>query len=324
MNARTMLGSLFALVLVGCTDGATSRPGDAPPAPAVAAPAGLQAAHQAYLDGDWIALGERVRDVLLDPSAGQLVRDNAYALLEKSYEVQGGKLPTAFKLPPDFEFIKYGTTRVSTPYGSSSSIYLYGRLRNAKRIKGITLRRLPGEILLDTATSRGKFDIRNDEPGFEDFSFDSGKIDALPADGVFTVRITLDDGSTSEGWFIGHALESTGSPELRSPAPSESLTDPNPLVAWSSFRSPQYAPFEKRNLNIWVSREGEEKVGWNFWTGEPGETGAVRIGAHEGAAKTKLLPGDYWLAVTAGEERQFGPFKIVRGSQSAAPFHVVR
>jgi hypothetical protein len=319
MNIRFVCSSLLAVVLAGCTGGNPPSPAEPPP-PVVASPGSLDAAHQAYLEGNWTMLGERIRDVLLDTRASDLAKDNAYALLDKAYEVQGGKLPTTFKLPPDFTFIKYNVVRDVTRNGLSYKVSLYGRLRDAKRIASITLRRLPGELVLET---KGKLDIRKEEPGFDDFVVESGKIDHLPANGVFTVRIVFTDASTSEGWFIGHDLESTASPDLRSPSPSESLTDRNPLVTWPTFRSPQYLPFETRTLNIWVSREDEKGAMWDLWTGTPGETNAVRIGAHEGAPKTTLRPGDYWFALVAGEERQFGPFRLNRASSTSGPFHIV-
>jgi hypothetical protein len=327
MYARFVCSSLLAWVVVGCTDGTGSKPSPPLPSPPpVAASLGsLQTAHQAYLEGNWTALGERVRDVLLDPGAGDLAKENAYALLDKAYEVQGGKLPSAIKLPRDFEFITYGTSRKMTPHGASFAVHLRGRMRDASHVAGVTVRSLPGgEKVLDKDAAKVTYDVSKDEPGFEDFVLQSSKLDALPADGVFTVRIAFDNAVPWEGWFIGHALESSASPELRSPSSSESLTDMNPLIAWPTFRSPQFAPFEKRILNIWVSHDTDPSVSWDFWTGDAGEINSVRIGAQEGAPKTKLIPGDYWFAVQASEQREFGPFRLARGSETAAPFHIVR
>jgi hypothetical protein len=149
------------------------------------------------------------------------------------------------------------------------------------------------------------------------------RVDALPEDGIFTLRLELDDGTSSEGWFIGHALKSSASPELRTPASSASLSDPNPLVSWVPFRSPEYAPFEHRTLNVYLDREGGSPLMWNFWTGEPGELAAVRAGAHPGAPRVSLEAGDYWLSVTAAEIRSFGPIRLARGSQTVEPFHIV-
>jgi hypothetical protein len=103
MMNRIVLGVSLVCGAYGCTGGGgTETPKDAPrTAAAPAAPGALDAAHKAYLDGDFIAVTERIRDVLLDPSSGELAKENAYELLDKAYEVQGGKLPSVFKPPPD-------------------------------------------------------------------------------------------------------------------------------------------------------------------------------------------------------------------------------
>jgi hypothetical protein len=99
------------------------------------------------------------------------------------------------------------------------------------------VRRLPDEVVFDKKAGKGDFQIKHDTPGFEDFNMDTGRIDAVPADGVFTTRI----GSTTEpsrtDGSSRHDLTASSSPEMRSPAPSESFSDPNPVVRWTPYRS---------------------------------------------------------------------------------------
>lgn len=334
MNKRIAAVALsLALAVAACTDGryaggtdpagTTAPTGPAPAAPST--PAALEAAHNAYLEGDWVALGERVRDVLLDPSTSGLVKQNAYELLDKSYEATKGALPTSYPLPPGFMDLQYGAISGSTVHGPYSQIWVRGRARDASHLVGLTLRRLPdGAPILDKATGKGSFDLRDEEPGSKDFVLELKKIDTLPPDGVYVIRLELDDGSSTDAWFIMHGLRSSGSPEVTTPQSSTSLSDPNPVVRWVPFRSPEYAPFEHRTMNVWLMREGTPDWTWNFYTYEPGELAAVRIGAHPGTTQTTLTPGDYWLAVTAGEVRKFGPVRLNRNSQTAVPFHVVQ
>jgi hypothetical protein len=324
MDNRILVGFslVCSLALGACTDGRAPTDDRSEPAPAVI-PGALEAAHKAYLDGDFIALGERVRDVILDPTSGTRVKENAYELLDKAYEVSGGKLPSAFKMPAGFVDLEYGAIRGMSPNGPYFKIFVRGRARDLSHLTGVTLRRLPDETVLDRASGMGKFDLRDDEPGYKDFVLEAKRVEALPDDGIFTLRLALDDGTVSEGWFIGHALKSSASPELRSPVSSASLADPNPLVSWVPFRSPEYAPFEHRTMNVYLNREGAPGLAWNYWTGEPGELDAVRAGAQPGAPSASLVAGDYWLSVTGSEIRSFGPVRLARGSQTVVPFHIV-
>jgi len=160
MKLRIAAALSLSLVLAACTNG-RSTTGTDPAARVVpnAAPGGsgaLDAAHRAYLEGDWIAVGERVRDVLLDPSSSELVKQNAYELLDRSYEATKGTLPTAYGLPPGFVDLQYGAINGTTPHGTFSKIWVRGRTVDASRLVGLTLRRLPDDApLLDKNRGQG-------------------------------------------------------------------------------------------------------------------------------------------------------------------------
>jgi hypothetical protein len=286
------------------------------------APSALIAAHEAYLGGDFVAMGERVRDVLLDSTSEPLAKENAYELLDKAYEANGGKLPAAFKLPAGFK----GTMQFAVVHGANARsqywrVFSRGPVKDASTIKNFTVKRLPDQVVLDKATGVGTWEVKHDTPGYEDFNIDSKWLDEPPKDGVFTVRIELVDGTVSEGWFIGRSLTSSATPEVRSPL-QQAFKDPHPPVLWTPFYSPEYKPFEWRTLGIYVSGPGDV-VAWDFWTGEPGDLGAVRIGDHPGEQKASLAPGDYWMMVGMGEERRFGPVRVIRSSRTDGSFHVV-
>ncbi len=314
---------LFFVAFVGCTTKDGNAPSAPPPdLPAQAGPA-LAQAHGAYLEGDYFALGERVRDVLLDPASSDGAKENALELLDKGYEVNKGKLPSRQQIPPGFEFLSYGVAKWQSPYGATNRISLRARVRGPSRIAAITLKRLPDQVILDKESGRGKFRTEPADPGEEDFVIDSGNVDVLPDDGVFSLRIVREGGASWEGWFIGRSLHPTTAPELVTPAALPvSFSEANPRLAWKPFRSPQYLPFEKRTLGIYVSRE-PDGTAWDYWTGTPGELGEVKIGDHPNATKTKLAPGEYWMMINGGEERTFGPFRLGRTGSTVGSFHVV-
>src|SRR5205085_10148909 len=100
-------------------------PEPAPPPPNAPAPSSLDAAHEAYLRSDWLTMNDRLRDVLVDRSSTELVRENALELLDKAYEASKGKLPSRFELPPGFAVIKLGSKRGKHPFSTFRTNYLY-------------------------------------------------------------------------------------------------------------------------------------------------------------------------------------------------------
>jgi hypothetical protein len=320
----SVLLTCSAMGLSGCAS-AIGEEASRDPLPA-AVPGTLTAAHEAYLDGDFVALGERVRDVLLDPGATPRVKQNAFELLDKAYEVKGGALPSAFKLPAGYGGLQYVIFHNMTPQGPSYQVHLRVLARDVSHVTGLTVRRLPDETLLDKATGKGHSQIRHD-PGtsaaqLDELVLDSGPIATPPADGVIAIRLELDDGTVAEGFFIAQALASTTTPEVRSPAPWASVTDPNPEVTWAPFRSPECAGFEQRGLGVQVQREGESPLAWEVWSNKPDERSTVRLGSSVGVGRAALTPGDYRVMVVASETRAFGPVAISRASRTFRPFHV--
>jgi len=318
---------VLCLGLTAIGAGCVNREPDSRRAPgAVLVPGALQAAHEAYLDADWPTMGERLRDVLLDPSAGELARENAYELLDKAYEVTSGRLPSRFKLPPEVQFITYGQMHDINAGGPREAIFLQARMRDASHVTAVTLRRLPDETLIDTKAGKGTCKILHDEPGFEDIKIEVVMAE-LPADGVLTLRIERDDAPPTEGWFIARDMTSSAVPLVRSPTASSSSTERNPVMSWVPFRSPQFAAYERRSLYIGVSGDEEtngKSLEWDFWTAEAGELAQVRIGDHPGTQKLTLDPGNYWAMLGAIEVRRFGPVRLERVSRRGGPFHVLR
>ncbi len=316
------------MCIVGC--GGETRDNFAPtptPTQTAATRSALDAAHDAYLAGDWIGLGERIHDVLLDPNAVKLAKENAYELLDKAYEAQRGTLPSTFVLPKSIAGTQYWQTRCS--FGNGRPLqYRFGfwmRVRAGAEVRELKVWRMPGETLLDKGTGLGKVQIKHVKDGFDDLVIErSGNTPV--ADGVVSLRAVIDGEPPVEGWFITHGLNATSSPEVLSP--SATVTDANPVVSWSPFRSPEYATFEGRTINVWVghmdTNGGDGAQVWNFWSGNPADLGEVRVGAQPSASIATLTPGEYWLSVTGGERRSFGPVEMLRLSQTGRSFTVLR
>ncbi|HVH45988.1 MAG TPA: hypothetical protein VM925_26750 [Labilithrix sp.] len=342
MFIRIVRDSLFVTsiaVLAGCTEESSkSEPAPASaPAPAStappalapapnAAPGALSAAHEAYLAGDFVAVGERIRDVLLDPSSGALAKENALELLDKAYEASKGKLPTRFALPAGFDSIKVGAARVQNQGNLSHNLFLFMRVRDglAARLSRITVRRLHDEVLLDKVSGPGKVTIKHQRPGYEDVVLEAnGRLASVPADGVISIRADVDGAPAIDTWVLARGLAASTAPEVLSPLASTSLKDANPLVQWKPFRSAEFMAFEERTLSVHVQDQSTKQAAWELWKFEPGDLGVVRIGDHPETPKTKLAAGTYWLSLMGGEERSFGPIRIARNSRTGFPFNVV-
>jgi hypothetical protein len=192
------------------------------------------------------------------------------------------------------------------------------------RVSDVTVKRLPDDVILDRASRRGKFQIKKDEPGYDDVVIEAQDLAILPANGVFSIRVVMDGVPAIDTWVLGSKLVSTAYPEIEAPAVSASLTDANPTLRWRPFRSPEYSSFEGRTISVYVEEESKQTAAWDFWKWQPGDLAEVRIGDHVGAKKTALGAGSYWLSLTAGEERTFGPVILARQSATAFPFDVVR
>ena len=296
----------------------------ASPAP-TDAPGALRAAHEAYLTGDFVAVGERIHDVLLDPASGQLAKDNALELLDRAYEATNGKLPSRFVFPAGITQMKVSTVRAQNVTSPWQSVFLWMRVREGLTAKmtNITVRRPDGEVFLDQASGRGVVSIKHYVPGFEDVVLERGASPTLPSDGVLTVRVDVAGVPLLDTWVIARNLVASATPQILSPQVSASLADANPVVSWVPFRSPQNAAYEERTLSVYVSDQASEKGVWDFWTGNAGELATVKIGDHASAPKARLEPASYWLALSAGEERFFGPIRMTRMSRAGVPFNVV-
>lgn len=321
MKTRLLGGVVLGLLgALGCTN--APSPSSSPPPPPVAAPGALDSAHQAYLDGDYLALGDRVRDVLLDARSSDLVKENAFALLDKAFEVQKGHLPSRFVLPPGMEGVKYAVVRGQSQQHGYYRVYLYGRMKDASQVKDVSVRLLPDTLMLDSAAGIGQLSVKPEgSSGMQRFVLER-EVPELPRDGVLSIHFGMKDGAVSDGWAITHSAASSATPEIQSPSSSSTVAAGHPLVSWTPFRSPEYLPFERRTLSVYVG-DSAEGTAWDFWTQDYGDLAAVKVGDHLPAARTSLVPGDYWLTLGCGETRMVGPITLARESRTQLGFHVV-
>lgn len=310
---------LFLLVL-SLSSFACSSPETAAPPETRTVPSALEGAHEAYLRSDWLTMGDRIHDVLVDRGSTALVKENALELLDKGYEATHGQLPSRTTLPSGMRVVTLGCMRGQHAYATYRTIYLYVKLDRGlgSHVKDISVRTQPGEVsVLDRAAGIG--DLRVTPQAGEDVDevvLEAKNVAAALPDGVVTIRVSLDDGRQVDAWVIARAMASSASPEVATPMQSATFSDPSPTFEWTPFRSPEYAPFEFRVLSVYVEDERKKTTAFDHWTMLYGEVGRLKV-------DKKLEPGSYWLALTAGEDRKFGPINLARTSQRGVPFSIV-
>ena len=68
-------------------------------------------------------------------------------------------------------------------------VFLYGNTRDISKLKRVSVRGLPGEVVLDSTpgSGRGSLKIKHDKPGYDTF-FVQREMPALPSDGGLSLR----------------------------------------------------------------------------------------------------------------------------------------
>ena len=319
-GARMKTRYLLSLIpLFACSSSETSAP--PPPPETRSTPAALEAAHEAYLRSDWLTMSDRIHDVLLDRASTSLVKENALELLDKAYEATNGNMPSRYTLPAGIRVITLGSMRGQHAYGTYRTNYLYVKLDRGlgPHVKDISVRTQPGNLpVLDRASGIG--DVRvtpQDGENVDEVVLEAKNVSAAVPDGVVTIHVALDDGREVDTWVPARNMASSASPEVLTPLPSATYTDGNLTFEWTPFRSPEYAPFEYRVVSVYVDNEQTKTPAFDHWTMNTNELSRVKV-------DKKLEPGSYWLALTLGEDRKFGPINLARTSQRGVPFSIVR
>ncbi len=319
-NVRTPLSAIIvlALAMAACAEKRPDAAPDTQPAPTDAS-SSLTLAHEAYLAGNWVEMGERLKEVIVDPHTGELARDNAFALLESAYAATQGQLPARTALPHEVRSMSLGVLNGANPLGAHRAIYLYLRVAEgrAAHVKEMRLTRLPSEPILALSEERGALSVAHVMKGFEDIKLEARALEVLPDRGAFGIEVVFDDGPRIDTFVLANKLVGSTHPEVTAPAMGQTFDDPRPEIAWRPFRSPELASWEARAVSVWIGRDATKDTAWSFYQREPGELASVR-------SSTSLDPGSYWVSVMCSEERSFGGIWISRMAETGRSFSVVR
>jgi hypothetical protein len=313
---RTIV-ALTLLLAAACTDRGSATEAALDSLPQAGRPA-LDHAHAAYLTGDYLGMSLALKEVLSNPPVDADVRDNALALLEKAYEVTGGRIPADWTLPRGLTRLGLGQTRVEEPGETGFGASLSGFIDDPARIQVLQVSH-GGEVVLDKAKNHWKVDPP-DEDGQLYFSVEAPEVRPLEP-GLYDVHLELAGVPPVDGWVIVGDLVARAAPRIRAPGLDAVVDDRNPTLSFEDFYSPGYRPFENRTLYLAVWPQGG-RAGWSLWTAEPGFTEVVVGKDRRGTPQAALEPGRHWINVIFTEKRRFGPMGLGRASSTHQPFRV--
>ena len=314
----------FALA-AGCTGGTLAAYPDDSSGPRVHQ--GVEAAHEAYLAGEWKRLVSAVRDVLADDGASGVERRNVLDLLESAYERTEGQLPTDWRMPASMPRMAIEQNHNREPGAAHFRLKAKVRMLERDLVTRLVLARGDGEVVLDSAAAGHDTEVEAEDDGTWTFVVEQPERDQPEPEGVYWITVQRRDGDPVEGWVIFSRHVSSATPTLLDPTPEEHVSTGTPRVAWEPFRSPEYHPYERRTMVAYVGtwkpdRDPKWITTWGMWSPDPSLT-ELRIGDPElGAGARELDPGTYWMGVAFREERTMGPVRLRRVSRVSRPLVV--
>jgi hypothetical protein len=294
----------------------------------------VQAAYRAYLARDWDKVFVRVKEALEKNPQDHTQGANLLALAEQTFaNAAGAAVHLGWELPPGIRSLTAGTERERLADGGRERrrIKLIVGLQEPRSITKLTLTRNPGQVLIDISASIGEWgDYHSGR--FGDFLWCRRRleVDEKP-EGLYFLKITLKSGRTLDGWFLITQGESSASPLVKSPRPGEVL-GPKPKLTFVNFRSPEYRPFENRELDVEIDQddagalpeETRSATAFEVLLENP-QLEELVVGPHPAAESPRLEAlsrGRYRLQLTYREQRQLGPITLTRDSSTSVPFSV--
>lgn len=183
------------------------------------------------------------------------------------------------------------------------------------RLRGLVLTAPDGEVILDSAAGVGHW---SDDAGrLADRYFTVDVAEGQTGDGLYTLRIELNDGTVHGGRFPVERAWSTTDVEivrplntrLDAPANTNAPVSRRPDIEFRDFQSAEFRAPETRDLEVWVTDNFVEQF-------------RVRpaVGTTLFRPEANLSVGEQRVLVTFGESRTVGPLVLRRESTTIHRF----
>jgi hypothetical protein len=292
-------------------------------------PAGVQRAHQAYLNGNGKTLLTEIKSVL-EQSPNSAVQKNMldlYSAAQKNGVLKD--LEPNWKLPKE---ITYAGVESIRRYRVESGRIVYAINASVDVAKGATLEQLqviryPNQVILDKAAGIGDWSSsqNSDDESINNWGGSPSTISANE-EGLYLLNIQVQGQPPIQGWFILANKNSSASPVVIAPKVGQVFVDDQPLFKWTAFHSPEYKSGENVNIAMRISQAVDQEPEVAYWRMKDPKSSSYKFGdksaAKEFRGPSSLSPGDYQLTLTYRETEMFGDLQIRRASSTKIPFSV--
>jgi hypothetical protein len=296
---------------------------------ATPATAGVQRAHQAYLDGNGKVLLSEIKFVL-EQNPNPSVQKN---MLDLFSAAQKNKVFNAtepnWHLPKE---ITYAGVESLRRYRLESGKVVYSMnlsvdVVNGAELEQLQLIRYPNQVVLDKNANVGDWTSSVNTDGQAVNNWASTPTSISPNDeGLYLLNIQIKGQPAVQGWFILANKNASANPVVLAPKMNQVFSDNQPLFRWNQYLSPEFKPGESVRVGLRISQAGGDEPGVAqirlkdpkaafYKYGDRGVTDDFR-------GPTSLVPGDYQFHITYREAEKFGDLQIRRSSSTKIPFSV--
>lgn len=282
----------------------------------------LQAAHEAYLEGDLDRTILSVKEAL--KSKNEDVRSNALELWKQTLVQHPNERQHAdWSLPADVTKMVVNEIYAVRPDDDGYEMRVKGELAKSGAMTQLQLIRYPNEVILDKNAGIGRY-TETIVTGKVTYELKRDRQRHPFAEGLYLLNITTADGKLTQGWFIMAGLAATAAPKIQTPTQGETFTTGNPTFKWSDFRSPQYQASESRIFYLWIN-EKNSNSDVDLCSADQDDPTITQLTVGKDAGPgclNALAPGEYHLGIIYGESRKFGDIVLRRSARSVALFRV--
>ena len=289
-------------------------------------PTEVQAAHDAFLRGDFAQLGVNIKKAIMAYPTDPGVREDMLELYDKAYELKGYPgIPADWSAPQGVTFLSVGVKKRYDPVKGTVRYRMdvYADMSKGQEVQQVQLIRFPGEVISDNSGNLGYFEA-SEQDGVPNFWLGGDYHSSPNVEGMYLLNIQIKGQEMVHGWFLVSKMNASESPVINVPTVDQTFNTTTPSFYWNDFVSPEYRSFERRRIYLSVvERKNDAKDNtWALGIRPPASSATIGAGLEGEEGAKQLKSGDYVFQVSYRERIKFGDLVIGRESSSVVPFSV--